>query len=159
MPRSPGARASKSLRLEESTSRLGSLSFIGTEWNCISILFQIFSSGKIVAFDFSRWREEDGRRQTRREGLRLCRAKHGSRHKGRLNLPPIDFHGLLLLPLRLFFKEISKFGTGIHTRACKSRPCRMQNGTSVASPFFPPTRNRFPAFRKKKKNREGGKKT
>lgn len=102
--------------------------------------------------------DKDGRRQTRREGLRLCRAKHGSRHKGRLNLPPIDFHGLLLLPLRLFFKEISKFGTGIHTRACKSRPCRMQNGTSVASPFFPPTRNRFPAFRKKKKKTGRGEK-
>lgn len=120
-------RASKSLRLEECLIQDRSAGKIrccfwkkGTEIGRFIFLRRSLSGFWI----FRKWGE-------RREGRRLRGGYTEAGHKGRLNLAAIDFRRSVLL----FQRNIKVRHTGTRAHLCKSRPCRMQNGTSVASPF------------------------
>lgn len=120
-------RASKSLRLEECLIQDRSAGKIrccfwkkGTEIGRFIFLRRSLSGFWI----FRKWGE-------RREGRRLRGGNTEAGHKGRLNLAAIDFRRSVLL----FQRNIKVRHTGTRAHLCKSRPCRMQNGTSVASPF------------------------
>lgn len=114
-------RASKSLRLEECPIQDRCCSWKkGTEIGRFIFLRRSLSGFWI----FRKWGE-------RREGRRLRGGNTEAGHKGRLNLAAIDFRRSVLL----FQRNIKVRHTGTRAHLCKSRPCRMQNGTSVASPF------------------------
>lgn len=120
-------RASKSLRLEECLIQDRSAGKIrccfwkkGTEISRFIFLRRSLSGFWI----FRKWGK-------RREGRRLRGGYTEAGHKGRLNLAAIDFRRSVLL----FQRNIKVRHTGTRAHLCKSRPCRMQNGTSVASPF------------------------
>lgn len=120
-------RASKSLRLEECLIQDRSAGKIrccfwkkGTEIGRFIFLRRSLSGFWI----FRKWGK-------RREGRRLRGGYTEAGHKGRLNLAAIDFRRSVLL----FQRNIKVRHTGTRAHLCKSRPCRMQNGTSVASPF------------------------
>lgn len=120
-------RASKSLRLEECPIQDRSAGKI----RCCSWKKEI-GTGRFIFLRrslsgfwiFRKWGE-------RREGRRLRGGNTEAGHKGRLNLAAIDFRRSVLL----FQRNIKVRHTGTRAHLCKSRPCRMQNGTSVASPF------------------------
>lgn len=120
-------RASKSLRLEEYPIQDRSAGKI----RCCSWKKEI-GTGRFIFLRrslsgfwiFRKWGE-------RREGRRLRGGNTEAGHKGRLNLAAIDFRRSVLL----FQRNIKVRHTGTRAHLCKSRPCRMQNGTSVASPF------------------------
>lgn len=114
-------RASKSLRLEECPIQDRCCSWKkGTEIGRFIFLRRSLSGFWI----FRKWGK-------RREGRRLRGGYTEAGHKGRLNLAAIDFRRSVLL----FQRNIKVRHTGTRAHLCKSRPCRMQNGTSVASPF------------------------
>lgn len=120
-------RASKSLRLEVCPIQDRSAGKI----RCCSWKKEI-GTGRFIFLRrslsgfwiFRKWGE-------RREGRRLRGGNTEAGHKGRLNLAAIDFRRSVLL----FQRNIKVRHTGTRAHLCKSRPCRMQNGTSVASPF------------------------
>lgn len=120
-------RASKSLRLEVCPIQDRSAGKI----RCCSWKKEI-GTGRFIFLRrslsgfwiFRKWGE-------RREGRRLRGGYTEAGHKGRLNLAAIDFRRSVLL----FQRNIKVRHTGTRAHLCKSRPCRMQNGTSVASPF------------------------
>lgn len=115
-------RASKSLRLEECPIQDRCCSWKkGTEIGRFIFLRRSLSGFWI----FRKWGERRGRAP-------IARREHGSRAQREIKSGGDRFSAKRKL---LFQRNIKVRHTGTRAHLCKSRPCRMQNGTSVASPF------------------------
>lgn len=115
-------RASKSLRLEECPIQDRCCSWKkGTEIGRFIFLRRSLSGFWI----FRKWGERRGRAP-------IARREHRSRAQREIKSGGDRFSAKRKL---LFQRNIKVRHTGTRAHLCKSRPCRMQNGTSVASPF------------------------